>query len=225
MAIKTPKTSYTIPCSSSFRDAINALAAKQRVNVADLARSVLLVIPETAIHEVPDPGGPPPEDREETTLKSGPSAGKLWRRKPRLQVRLSAGYNATIVRRALNLALKLNQGDLTAALEKARPDAEAFETQKPTVAQEPPQQSLALKEEMDRLRSIVSVLMFNPLEEGVTTLADAWHVMGFAPSDRPDKATVRARFRKLAAIHHPDGYYGNHQRMSQLNAAMDLLSR
>ena len=224
MAIKTPKTSYTIPCSSAFRDAINALAASRQVNVADLARSILLVIPETAVREVPDPGDPPPEDREETTLKSGPSAGKLWRRKPRLQVRLSAGYNVTIVRRALNLALKLNQGDLTPKLEKARPDTGAQETQKPTEPREPPQQSPALQEEVDRLQSIVSALMFEPLEEGVTTRADARHVMGFAPSDRPDKATVRARFRKLAAIHHPDGNYGNHQRMSQLNAAMDLLS-
>ena len=148
MAIKTPKTSYTIPCSSAFRDAINALAASRQVNVADLARSILLVIPETAIREVPDPGGPPPEDREETTLKSGPSAGKLWRRKPRLQVRLSAGYNVTMVRRALNLALKLNQGDLTPKLEKARPDTGALETQKPT---KPPQPSPALQEEVDRI--------------------------------------------------------------------------
>ena len=224
MAIKTPKTSYTIPCSSAFRDAIDALAASRKVNVADLARSILLVIPETAIREVPDPGDPPPEDREETTLKSGPSAGKLWRRKPRLQVRLSAGYNVTMVRRALNLALKLNQGDLTPKLEKAGPDTGALETQNPAEPREPPQLSPALQEEVDRLRSIVFALMFEPLEEGVTTRADARHVMGFAPSDRPDKATVRARFRKLAAIHHPDGNYGNHQRMSQLNAAMDLLS-
>ena len=224
MAIKTPKTSYTIPCSSAFRDAIDALAASRQVNVADLARSILLVIPETAIREVPDPGDPPPEDREETTLKSGPSAGKLWRRKPRLQVRLSAGYNVTMVRRALNLALKLNQGDLTPKLEKARPDTGAVKTQKPTEPREPPQPSRPLQEEVDRLQSIVSALMFEPLEEGVTTRADARHVMGFAPTDRPDKATVRARFRKLAAIHHPDGNYGNHQRMSQLNAAMDLLN-
>ena len=224
MAIKTPKTSYTIPCSSAFRDAINALAASRQVNVADLARSILLVIPETAVREIPDPGDPPPEDREETTLKSGPSAGKLWRRKPRLQVRLSAGYNTTIVRRALNLALKLNQGDLTPKLEKARPNTEAQETQEPTKPRESQQQSPALQEEVYRLQSMVSALMFEPLEEGVITRADARHVMGFAPSDRPDKANVRARFRKLAAIHHPDGNYGNHQRMSQLNAAMDLLS-
>ena len=65
MTVKTPKISYTIPCSSSFRDAINTFAAEQNVNVADLARSILLVIPETAIRQVPDPGDPPPDDREE----------------------------------------------------------------------------------------------------------------------------------------------------------------
>lgn len=33
------------------------------------------------------------------------------------------------------------------------------------------------------------------------------------------------RFRKLATVYHPDGKHGCHQRMSQLNAAMDLLRR
>ena len=227
MAIKTSKTSYTIPCSSSFRDAISTLAAAREVNVADLARSILLVIPETVIQGVPDPGDPQREDREETVLKSGPSAGKPWRRKPRLQVRLSAGYNITTVRRALNLALKLDQGALTVTLEETIDDPGPSEPPKPPEASEllePPWPSPALREEVDRLQSIVSILMFNPLEAGVATLADARHVMGFAPSDRPDKATVRARFRMLATIHHPDGHYGSHQRMSQLNAAMDFLS-
>ena len=228
MVINKPKTSYTIPCSSSFRDAVSTLAVAQEVNVADLARSILLIIPEIEIRDVPDPGGPPPGDREETVLKSGPSAGKPWRRKPRLQVRLSAGYDVTTVRRALNLALKLDQKALTVTLAKTTTDPEPFYPPKPPEASElsgPPSPSPESREEVDRLQSIVSTLMFNPLEAGVTTLADAKHVMGFAPSDRPDKGTVRARFRMLATIHHPDGHYGSHQRMSQLNAAMDLLSR
>ena len=219
MPIKTPKTSYTIPCSSLFRDAINALAAAQEMNVADIARSILLTIPETAIREVQDPGDPPKEDREETILQSGPSAGKLWRRKPRLQVRLSAGYNVTIVRRALNLALQLNQGSLVITIQEAKSGTG------PPEASEAAGRSMALSEEVDRLHSVVSILMFEPLEQGVNTLADARHVMGFAPSDRPDRDAVRARFRMLATIHHPDGHYGSHQRMSQLNAAMDFLSR
>lgn len=31
--------------------------------------------------------------------------------------------------------------------------------------------------------------------------------------------------RMLAAIHHPDSGYGSHERMSQLNSAMDILRR
>ena len=105
MTTSTRKLSYTIPCSSSFRDTITALAVKSRVNVADLARSALLLVPREIIRQIPDPGGPKPGDREETVLKSGPSKGRPWRRKPRLQARLSAGYDVSTVRRALNLVL------------------------------------------------------------------------------------------------------------------------
>ena len=58
------KASYTIACTSSFRDDVNALATTLRANVADIARSVLLTIPEEIIRSIPDPGGPPPGDRE-----------------------------------------------------------------------------------------------------------------------------------------------------------------
>jgi len=211
MISKPRKASYTIPCASAFRDAVIALADARQVNVADLARSILLVVPENEIRNVPDPGGPPPGDREETVLKSGPSAGKPWRRKPRLQVRLSPGYDVATVRRALNLALQLHSGALAVGLEDPRAQPEPVE---------PPEE---LQEDVERLQSIVSVLMFEPLAAGVTSRAEALHVMGFAPSDRPDQAAVRARFRLLATIHHPDSHYGSHQRMSQLNAAMEHL--
>ncbi len=213
MTTKTLKASYTIPCSSSFRDAVESLAGARQVNVADLARSILLVVPKAVIRDVPDPGGPPPGDREETVLKSGPSAGKPWRRKPRLQVRLSPGYDVVTVRRALNLALQLHQGILAVNVEDTHAELAPIEP--------PPE----LREELSRLQAIVSVLMFDPLAEGVTSRAEALHVMGFAPTDRPDRSTVRARFRILATIHHPDSHYGSHQRMSQLNAAMEQLNR
>ena len=112
MPPKTHKTSYTIPCASAFKDAINALAASLRGNVADVARSILLTVPEEVIRAIPDPGGPSRDDREEIVIKSGPSAGKLWQRKPRLQVRLRSGYDVSTVRRALNIALWLNNGSL-----------------------------------------------------------------------------------------------------------------
>ena len=50
-------------------------------------------------------------------LKSGPSKGKPWRRKPRLQMRLSAGYDPSFVRRALGIALAMDSGDLELSLE------------------------------------------------------------------------------------------------------------
>ena len=216
MTTKIRKESYTVPCSSLFRDAVTALATRQKVNIADLARSVLLLVPEDTIRTISDPGGPPPGDREETILKSGPSKGRPWRRKPRLQVRLSPGHDISVVRRALNLALILDDGKR--AIEIHGP-LERKEAEK-----ENSQVSAELLEDLERLRAIVSVLSFDPLREGVTSKAEALHVLGFAPTERPDREAVRARFRMMATIHHPDSNYGNHQRMSQLNAAMDFLN-
>ena len=229
MTTKTRKQSYTIPCSSVFRDMVTKLAERRSVNVADLARSVLLVIPEDVIRSFPDPGGPPPGDREETVLKSGPSEGRPWRRKPRLQARLSPGYDISVVRRALNLALILDDGQHSVKIhnpeiEKAEKAAavKAADAMADTKASHKVNEGM--KQEMERLQAIVSVLLFAPLAGGVSSRVDALHVLGFAPSEVPDRSTVRSRFRMLATIHHPDSNYGNHQRMSQLNAAMDLLN-
>ena len=82
------KHSYTVPCASDFRDAVEALAVKRHVNVGDLARSILLVMPANFVADFPDPGEPAAEDRETVVLKSGPAEGRPWRRKPRLQVRM-----------------------------------------------------------------------------------------------------------------------------------------
>ena len=236
MTTKARKQSYTIPCSSVFRDMVTKLAERRSVNVADLARSVLLVIPEDVIKTFPDPGGPPPGDREETVLKSGPSEGRPWRRKPRLQARLSPGYDVSIVGRALNLALILDDGQHSVKIHN--PETEKVEkAAQATLKAEAEQKAAAtdtakdnakmngeMKAEMERLQAIVSVLLFAPLNGGVTSRADALHVLGFAPSEMPDRSAVRSRFRMLATIHHPDSNYGNHQRMSQLNAAMDFLN-
>ena len=212
MTTATRKISYTIPCASSFRDAVVRLAERRRSNVADLARSALLLLPEEALRQIPAPGEPATGDREQTVLKSGPSAGRPWRRKPRLQVRLPAGYAVPTVRRALNLLLFLSRNER--AIDISDP-AEA----KPL----PVSQDRAMTEEIERLRTIVSVLSFKPLSGGVRSRMDALHVLGFAPSNRPSRDEIRTRFRALAAVHHPDGRFGNHQRMSQLNAAMEIL--
>ena len=199
------KQSYTISCASTFRDRIEALAARRRGNVADIARSVLFVLPEAMIAAFPDPGEPTPNDRETIMVKSGSAQGRPWRRKPRLQLRLPGGYGDSTVRRALGLALALDDGERRLRLDSG--DAPASDVQ----------------DELLRLRAMVSVLSFEPLAEGVRSRQEALHVLGFPPTSSPGSEAVRTRFRMLAIIHHPDGVLGNHQRMSQLNAAMDLL--
>ena len=218
------KHSYTVPCSSAFREAVEALAESRQVNVGDLARSVLLVVPADGVEQFPDPGEPPSHDRETVILKSGPAEGRPWRRKPRLQVRMPPGHGIPFIRRALGLALALAEGKLavtisdpSAPVQRSEPVREI----KPAVppAQDPEPDS----DELDRLRAIISTLAFEPLPEGVRTRSDALHVLGFTPSAKPDGRMVRAKFRLLATIHHPDSGHGDHQRMSQLNQAMTLL--
>ncbi len=213
VAAKTRKDSYTIPCSSAFCAVLEGLAERRKVNVADIARSVLLVVPREVIRSATDPGGPEPGDREEAVIKSGPSKGRPWRRKPRLQVRLASGYDISFVRRALNLALSLDQGDISFRLENGEAD-------EPPAAEA---QAAPELEELERLRTIVAALSFEPLGGGVKTQAEALHVLGFPPAGKPGRKSVQARFRMLATIHHPDSGFGNHRRMSQLNEAMDVL--
>ena len=104
------KQSYTIPCASTFRAAVIELAARRGGNVADLARSVVLVVPPEIIAAFEDPGGPAADDRETVILKSGKTKGQPLRRKPRLQVRLSPGQDVITLRRALGLALAMDTG-------------------------------------------------------------------------------------------------------------------
>lgn len=225
----TVKHSYTIPCASAFRDALEALATRRRVNVGDIARSVLLVMPAATIAAFADPGDPEPGDRETVILKSGPAQGRPWRRKPRLQVRMAPGYEVTFIRRALALALAMDSGHLLLKLEdpNAAPEPAPAPAPPPPPPPEPqPDTSRALEavnEEVERLKAIINVLAFDPLPQGISTREEALHVLGFPPGARPDKRMIRARFRMLATIHHPDSHYGSHHRMSQLNQAMEFL--
>jgi hypothetical protein len=218
------KHSYTVPCSSAFREAVEALAESRQVNAGDLARSVLLVVPAEGVEQFPDPGDPPSHDRETVILKSGPAEGRPWRRKPRLQVRMPPGHTIPFIRRALGLALALAEGKLvvtisdpSAPVQQSEPVVEI----KPAIA--PVLESEPEADELDRLRAIISNLAFQPLPDGVRSRSDALHVMGFSPGTKPDARMVRAKFRLLATIHHPDSDHGDHQRMSQLNQAMTLL--
>ena len=204
------KVSYAVSCSSAFRDAVLDLAEERDVNVGDIARSIMLTFPLETIQNATDPGEPKEDDRETVTLKSGPSAGKPWRRKPRLQVRLPAGYALTDIRRALGIALDMRRGDMQARLEAtAAPTWEDIVTD--------------LRDRIARLQVTVATLAFQPLQNGVRTQAEALHILGFPPGQRPDQRQIKAQYRILAAIHHPDSEFGDHARMSQLNEAMATL--
>ncbi len=225
------KHSYTIPCTSEFRDRVSTLADSRKVNVADLARSVLLMVSDADISNFADPGDPDPKDRETVILKSGPSKGRPWRRKPRLQVRMAPGYDPLHIRKALNLALYMEDGKAQVRVDTEETirlrELEADRIRKEAV-EEAKQQDVNHNlpetiEEMERLQAMVSVLSFDPLKNGINDRSDALYILGFPPKTYPDHREVRARFRILATIHHPDGKYGNHERMSQLNQAMEIL--
>jgi hypothetical protein len=201
MELSSKKQSYTIPCSSTFRDAILDLAQRQKVNVADLVRSVMLMVPQERVTDFPDPGNPEKNDRETIILQSGKAKGRPWRRKPRLQVRMVPGCEPSILRRALGLALALDKNELCLSVEGV-PKKE---------------------DELQQFREVVSLLSFDPLINGIKSRPEALYVFGFSPSSLPDTKTIRTRFRALAAIHHPDSPYGDNHRMSQLNAAMEHL--
>lgn len=210
-----------------------ALAERRKVNAADLARSVMLVVPEAVIDAFADPGEPRADDRETVVMQSGRSAGRPWRRKPRLQVRLPPGLSPRRVRQALNFALALEDG--TMALAVHDPAAPTPEPDPPPAAPAPPAAAdphpeflgeiARLRDEVERLQAVVGALSFMPLPGGVQTRAEALHVLGFPPNADPDARELRGRFRMLATVHHPDSSYGHHDRMSQLNAAMDVLRR
>lgn len=204
------KRSYAIPCASAFRDAVSALAERRQVNAGDLARSVLLLVPRDVVARYPDPGEPAPDDREQVVLKSGPSANKPWRRKPRLQVRLPDGFKILEVRRALGMALAMEEGGVALTLEEGR---------KPKLGD----RLKKAEGEVDRLKRAIMALAFEPLDNGIRTRADALYVMGFPPNARPEQRAIRSRFRMLATIHHPDSGFGHHERMTQLNEALSTL--
>ncbi|CCG40717.1 hypothetical protein [Magnetospirillum molischianum] len=187
------KHSYTVPCPSVFRDRVEALAARRRVNVADIARSILLVLPVEAIATFPDPGEPPMHDRETVVLKSGPAEGRPWRRKPRLQIRMAPGFDIETIRRALGLALALDDGGLALRIDDpaaappppppvAEPAGETFpKVERRRGVNEQSKALAAATEEIERLKAIINVLSFEVLPSGVQTREQALHILGFPP--------------------------------------------
>lgn len=236
----TAGRSFIVSCASRFRDRVIALAERQSVSPADLARSVLLLVPMDRITKIPDPGEPEPSDREEITLRTGASAGRVLRRKPRLQMRLpmprtdqtstgtgptgknSTGkpangpiYDSATLRKALALALSMAEGDseLTIITESDKKAQQVIEKARDKLA-----------DENEELKRLAGQLAMPILQHGVNSRSEALFILGFPPTAVPDQATIRRRWRQLAMIYHPDAPFGDHERMTQLNAAAEKLT-
>ncbi|MCK5295538.1 MAG: J domain-containing protein [Alphaproteobacteria bacterium] len=214
----TQKKSYTITCSSYFRDAVLELASRRKVNAGDIARSVMLLVHPKTIENSHDSGEPEAGDREKVMLKSGAAKGRYWKRKPRLQLRMAAGFDVSFIRRTLALALEIDRGELILEVKDKNVPPLELPPPEPVISEE-------VIEEIKRLKSIISVLSFKHLTGGVKNRRDAMYIMGFPSGTVIDKKTLRSRYRVLAMIYHPDSGYGGHLHMSQLNAAMDILRR
>lgn len=207
---------YVVPCASAFRDAVMALAERRQASPSDLARAVLLLVPRDTLARTVDPGGPAPDDREHIALQSGASRGRVLKRKPRLQMRLPAGYAHADLRRALALALSMAKGEAElAVVTQADRKAEA--------AVERARDELA--DENTTLRGLIADLAIPVLTKGVQTRGEALFVLGFPPAAVPDNTSIRRRWRRMAMIYHPDSAFGDHDRMSLLNQALDKLTR
>lgn len=175
-----------------------------------------MLIPNETVMATEDPGEPTPDDREVVKLQSGPSKGRTLRRKPRLQLRLPIGYDIARLRRALALALQMAEGEHQLAIESSD-DRQRRREDRLTRTR--------LEEDIEQLQRIIGDLAFEPLRGGITSRSEALHVMGFAPTAVPDQKAIRGRYRRLALVFHPDSPFGDHQRMSQLNEALEKLTR
>lgn len=212
------KKAYTVPCSSHFRQEIESLlknrnSSNDNVNIGDLARAVMLLIPDEVIESQPDPGDPDRNDRDIVTVLGGKAKGRTMPRKPRLQLRIPGQADIPTIRKALGLALSLEKGWASLMLDNQRADNAASKIER-------------AEAEMDRLRELLSTLSFKILPSGVRTRAEALYVLGFPPHAMPTESEIKSSYRALAMIFHPDrGERGDASRMGQLNEAMRLLGQ
>ena len=223
--------SYVISCSSPFQAAVTDTAQRLGVTASDLVISVMTLIPADEIDGYPDPGDAPDGDRDSVVLRSGPRAGRTLRRKPRLQLRLRPGLAAAHVRRALALALAIQTGKESLSVGR---QAVSPETQPQPAIRQPDtelQSRLAtLEDQLIRardveaeLRAIVDLLAFDPLPNGVRNAKEARYILGLPPEGRLDRQHVKARFRQLSQVFHPDKATGDTDRMGQLLDASRFL--
>ena len=232
--------SYIVTCSSAFRDAVQSLAAKKGVTVSDLVTAVHVLNDHLGPQSVPDPGDAGPDDRDVIKLKSGPRSGRCLRRKPRLQLRLADGLSDSYIRRSLALLIALDAGERALA-EPEGPENPSIETQpaasiKPEMPETPSTSAQSTgqstgdrteidtaREHAEEMRALVSLMTFDPLPDGVNTVIDARYVLGLPPGMRLTRRIVKARFRMLSQIYHPDKETGDTVRMAQLIDASRLM--
>lgn len=223
------KYSYTVPCASRFRDAVLALAEKRQVNAGDLARATLLVVSPNVIAQAPDPGEPTADDRETVVLQSGAHAGRVLKRKPRLQVRLPRGYDLVTIRRALGFALSLERQEMLLHIEGfEQPQTAATAA---GVTPPPPPEPVAIPtsmpDDLAHLRDKLLQVAFEPLEKGVATRLDALYVLGFPLTAWPDEKELEERYRALSLIFDPQGpspyLKRDGLRMKQIEDAVKIL--
>ena len=210
--------SYVIPCPSGFRDAVLQLAARRGLSATDLAFAILTLLDPRSIDEAPDPGEPPPGDRDRVRLKSGPRKGRTLTRKPRLQVRLPAGLEPEGIRRALAVALEIDRGrqtlTLSATAEQTRLRAE-LAAQKTALDR--------AEQALQDLRASINVIAFDADDQAVSSTEQASYILGLPPGARLDRDVVKSRFRQLSRVFHPDRPTGDTARMSRLIEAARFL--
>ena len=210
--------SIAISCTTAFRSQVLALVAKRKASVGDLLRSIAILLPPQALEEalknMPDPGEPPPFERETITIKSGHHKGETLKRKPRLQARLKDNLiipkDTATLRKTLALAIALDKQEWVLSLENTKQHKHRQTQHSKT------------EQRIAELERGIERLAFHPLPSNCRTLEDACYIFGFRTSSRPSEELVRRRFRDLASVFHPDAVKGDHERMSQLNQAMQL---
>ncbi len=209
---KNIKKAYIIPCPSQFRDKIDVLCRKKKVNPGDIARSIILTVNKDVISKTEDIGEPSEEDREFFFAKTDKKKQKPIKRKPRIQLRMPDGHDTIFIRKALTLATLFDEG-------KTDLKSECEHTKKKAIKHD------KLLDENERLKAIIYALMFEPLKKEISSKEEAFYILGFQPFEKPTLTHTKQRFRMLATIHHPDSELGSDERMKQVNEAFNFLKR
>ena len=97
------KYSYTISCSFSFKESLKKITVKRKCNFADIARSVVLMLPEEFIESYNYKEELPTEENTKKSL---------------IRVRLPKGYSSKFIRKALAIAIDQETNNLELHLSK-----------------------------------------------------------------------------------------------------------